>query len=69
MLGEGMVSFGVADPTASRRKARSSPKIVRSSVIGPSTRIEGGANSRRPVSLTNSTRSEASSTRVTPPSA
>ena len=42
MLGDGIVSFGTAVVTVSRRNAKSSPKIVCSSRTGSSTRIEAG---------------------------
>ena len=55
MLGEGTVSFGVLVVTVSRRKAKSSPKIVCSSPIRSSTWIAAGVNSIVPSSLKNCT--------------
>ena len=67
MLGDGIVSFGTAVVTLSRRNAKSSPKIVCSSRTGDDTRIDGGVNVIVPPALRNSTaRSEASFS--TPPS-
>ena len=67
MLGDGIVSFGTAVVTLSRRNAKSSPKIVWSSRSGSSTRIDGGVNTMLPPGLWNSTASSDASF-LTPPS-
>ena len=51
MLGEGMVSFGTAVVTVSRRNVKSSAKIVSSSRILPWTRMAAGVNSMSPGSF------------------
>ena len=67
MLGDGIVSFGTAVPTVSRRNVKSSAKIVCSSRTGASTRIEAGVKLMVPLRFLNSTtRSESSFS--TPPS-
>ena len=55
MLGDGIVSFGVLVVTVSRRKVKSSPKIVCSRPILPSTCNAAGVNSIVPSSLQNCT--------------
>ena len=47
MLGEGIVSFGVAVVTVRARNVKASPKIVCSSATLPSTCSAGGATRRR----------------------
>ena len=67
MLGDGIVSFGTAVATFSRRKVKSSAKIVCSSRTGAPTRIEAGVKLTSPLAFLNSTtRSDASFS--TPPS-
>ena len=68
MLGEGIVSFGVARETWSFRNVKASPKIVCSSETRSPMCIDGGANSMSPCSLWNATFSELSITLLTPPS-
>ena len=45
MLGEGIVIFGIAVVTLSRRNAKCSAKIVRGSVTADVTWADGGAQS------------------------
>ena len=51
MLGDGMVSLGVAVVTRSRRKSNASPKMVSDSVIGSATRTPADSKSTSPVAL------------------
>ena len=48
MLGDGIVSFGVAVVTVDVRKAKSGPKIGSSIPIRPSTRSAADVKSRSP---------------------
>jgi hypothetical protein len=68
MLGDGIVSFGTAPDTVSRRNANASPKIVCSSVIGATACADGGAHSYFRRSLWNSTLIVSSWTFWIPPS-
>ena len=68
MLGDGIVSFGTAVVTVSRRNANASPKMVCSRCTGASTCSDGAANTILPSSLRNSTFMESSTTREMPPS-
>ena len=55
MLGDGIVSFGVAPPAIDRRNAKSSPKIVLLTPMRPSMCRAAGVNSITPIALRNST--------------
>jgi hypothetical protein len=67
MLGDGIVSFGVADVTHDCRKVKSSAKIGSCSAIGAPTCSAAGVNSIVPCALRNSTL-RLSCARLTPPS-
>jgi hypothetical protein len=68
MLGEGIVSFGVAFWTVSRRNAKCSPKIVRGRVTVDVTWADGGAQSYSLSSFSKCTWIVSSWTFVIPPS-
>ena len=67
MLGEGIVSFGVAVVTVDFKNAKASAKIGRSSVTRSRTRSAAGVHSRSPCALWNVT-FIFSSAWLTPPS-
>ncbi len=55
MFGDGMVSLGTAVLTWDLRNVKSSPKMVSSMRIFPSTRIDAGVNSISPDAFRNFT--------------